>query len=300
MTSRKRIAISFLGKTKIVAHEVELPQFATRRARSLFSFLVLNRGQFHRREYLADLLWPEKDGGGNHSSLRTELWRIRTAFTKACHGIGRIFEEQDNSIRFRPSAECSLDIDEFNSCIIVPAGSAPSSTALLRAVELYQGDLLPSLEEDWCVYHRELYRARHLSALEQLVEYSMKLRKWSEAIDYGLRLLVQDPVAEHVHCKIIRCHVAMGNRAAAIRQFEICQARMIADLGVKPLAETQRLFETIAKNGSETIATPLKDPICPQDFRAPNILESLASTRSYLQKAANALESTISGIRNSK
>jgi DNA-binding SARP family transcriptional activator len=87
------ISISFFGGVRISVGERELKQRQMARAQKLFYFLVLNKGRFFRREYLADLFWPDRDASQGQGSLRTELWRMRTTFQKAHEDARLLFAE---------------------------------------------------------------------------------------------------------------------------------------------------------------------------------------------------------------
>src|SRR5512142_1487087 len=56
-------------------------EIASRRAQSLFAFLILNAGTAYRREKLAGQLWPESTEESARDYLRHALWRIRRALS---------------------------------------------------------------------------------------------------------------------------------------------------------------------------------------------------------------------------
>jgi hypothetical protein len=53
------------------------PRFATRKARELFAYLILNRGHMQSREQLADLCWPDSESERARRALNTTVWRIQ-------------------------------------------------------------------------------------------------------------------------------------------------------------------------------------------------------------------------------
>jgi DNA-binding SARP family transcriptional activator len=60
-------------------------------------------------------------------------------------------------------------------------------------------------------------------------------------------LLQRDPYQEDVHCAVMESHVAMGNRAAAIDQFDGLRRMLRRELGVDPLPATIARYEALIK-----------------------------------------------------
>jgi len=83
------------------------------------------------------------------------------------------------------------------------------------------------------------------AALEYLLEAHMAHKQWPRALEFGGRLLAIDPLMEHVHRAVMRCHYFMGNRPAAVRQYAACVQLLRSELGVDPMEETTRIHETI-------------------------------------------------------
>ena len=66
---------------------------------------------------------------------------------------------------------------------------------------------------------------------------------WSAAIE-------ADPSAEHAYRGLIRCYLALGRTADALRAFESCQ-KALADLGAVPSPETVALHRQIPRPNHE-------------------------------------------------
>jgi DNA-binding SARP family transcriptional activator len=58
--------------------------------------------------------------------------------------------------------------------------------------------------------------------------------------------LTQDLLAEPLHRALMRCHLALGQRAQAQLAYERCRLVLRAELGVAPSAETQALMASSA------------------------------------------------------
>jgi DNA-binding SARP family transcriptional activator len=123
--------------------------------------------------------------------------------------------------------------------------NAPSADSLKVAVELYQGDLLESCYQDWCLYERERLQNMYLSMLDKLMGYCDAHHDFETSVMYGMRILRYDRAREHTHRWLMRLHSLRGDRTAALRQYERCIAALDEELGVKPAYSTVTLYEQI-------------------------------------------------------
>src|SRR5688572_4362990 len=78
----------------------------SRAAQSLFAFLILTAGTFHRREKLAGLFWPDSIEEKARAYLRHEIWRIRKALPST-----DCLLSNDIGVAFNSSVEYWLDAE---------------------------------------------------------------------------------------------------------------------------------------------------------------------------------------------
>jgi DNA-binding SARP family transcriptional activator len=153
-----------------------------------------------------------------------------------------------------------LDIIEFEAAVSSLDGRAAEaltpeeSRQLQSAVDLYRADLLEEVYDDWCVYERERLRLLALEALQRLMTFHIGRQEWSAAMRSGQRLLAADPLHEPVHRALMRCYSGMGNRGAALRQYQACAQLLEEEFDVQPAADTVSLYEEIRR--SEPSAAP--------------------------------------------
>ncbi len=83
----------------------------------------------------------------------------------------------------------------------------------------------------------------YLAALSGLIDVRRAAGDLDAAIDYALRHMAVDELAEDVHRRLIELYAARGERSAAARQFERCVLVLERDLGVRPLPETRAAYE---------------------------------------------------------
>lgn len=101
---------------------------------------------------------------------------------------------------------------------------------------------------------REHYRARYLDTLLHLTQHYRAHSEYARAIETAQRLLAHDPANERAHQHLMFCHLANGNRAAALAQFDACQRALRDELGVEPSSETTALDQWLKQEPSEKSA----------------------------------------------
>jgi DNA-binding SARP family transcriptional activator len=250
------LRIHLLGGLEVRRGDSPLPALPTRRARSLLAYLVLHRDRAVHRDVLCGLLWGEQPEAEARKALRTALWRIRSVLEPREEDRGLFLRVDGPQVTFPGTGGAWVDAVEFESCLVHrPSGASsvlsPEAAARhYRAVTLYQGDLLDGLYDDWCVFDRERFSLAYLTALERLMVYHRSRGQWLAAISFGRQLLRKDPIREHVHRELMVCHISMGDRPSALRQFGICARLMREELGVEPMEETRRLHDAIRDQGA--------------------------------------------------
>src|SRR5262249_1379632 len=92
---------------------------------------------------------------------------------------------------------------------------------------------------------RERLRALYLSLLGRLADRGFQERDYAAALAYALRLLSHDPCREDAHRLAMRCHVRLGERAQALRQYRVCAQVLASEFQVRPEPATDALFDQV-------------------------------------------------------
>ena len=228
----------------------------TRKAQSLLAYLATNYHRPHHRERLAELFWPERPRERALHCLSTALWHIRRALPSDEYILANV-----QTVQFNPESNFWLDVEEFKARISKPHATIQDLT---EAIELYRGDFLEGLHDDWCLEERYYLEGVYLGALQRLTAAYEAIDRPEEALRYAELLLERDPLREDVHCKVIRLHVLLGNRIEAIRHARWCRSVLRAELGIDPSPETialcDRLLGTAWRHGSYEGVSPHRPP----------------------------------------
>jgi DNA-binding SARP family transcriptional activator len=249
-----QLRIQLFGGVEVRSCDASLPSFPTKRAELLFAYLVLHRHRPVHRDVLCGQLWGDQRDALARKILRTELWRIRSVIEPRKEDRGTFLRVGGDQVGFTGPGEAWVDAWEFEECSArSPAGS--DVDRLERAAALYRGDLLEGHYEEWCLLHRERLRVAYLNVLERLVRDQQRRGNWLEAIARGQELLRLDPLREHVHRTVMECHLAMGNRPSALRQYDACVRVLRQELDIAPIEQTTRMYRQILE-GESTVPGP--------------------------------------------
>ena len=194
-----------------------------RRGADLIKLLALAPGHRLHREQLMDTLWPELSPEAAAANLR-----------KATHHLRRALGTPDpvvidaGFVALCPDWTVSTDVETFEAA--AKDALENGAEACATAAALYAGELLPDDRyAAWAFEPRERLRLRYIQLL--------KLAGQWEAV------LEADPSDEDAHRALMQGHIAVGNRQAAMRQFERLRETLRVDLGIGPDPKSVELYD---------------------------------------------------------
>lgn len=296
------VRIFLFGRVDVRGTGGRSAQFQTRRGSELFAFLVLEAGRTFDRARLAEQFWGHLSEDRARKALSTEVWRMCQALGRVGMDTGRALVRTPQGIGYTSLPEHRLDVDELRHAMAVVRSTDPAAAdrAALSTVEAgvaaYRGDLLDTVYSDWCLLWRESMRAQHNEALEFLLAAAMARRDWPGGLRHGRALLAIDPLMEHVHRAVMRCHFHNGDRPLAMRQYALCEQLLREELGVEPMDETRLIQETILAVPARRTTVP--EPAAPRPVatagRTPAqkvdmALANVNSARHWLEDASRDL-----------
>lgn len=233
-------------------------------AQKLLAYLLLQRHRHHPREVLASLFWGDHNEERARSCLSTALWRLRSTLEpKDSSGSLYFITTPTGEIGFNRESDYWLDVATFeevaNRVLAEPIEVVTEHTveALKNVLPLYRGELLEGYYDDWALRERERFRSLYLNSSAYLMHYYKYHQAYAESLKWGQKILREDPLYEEVHREVMWLFVANGQRARAVRQYELCCEILEAELGIPPMEETQALYaqllQAAPKHQSEAI-----------------------------------------------
>lgn len=219
----------------------------------LLAFLALARGRHCSRSELVSTLWAERADGGPAGALNTALWRLRGLIERPPFRQGEfIVCDRGGALGLREQAGMRVDVAEFAR--LTEPGLTKSLAQLNESdvrglhegVSLYRADVLTDFADEWALREREQHRRKYLNALGRLTHLCTLAGDYAGAIRHAQAILDHDALREDVHRELMHIFLLSGQRAMALRQFEICRAALRRELAIQPMHETMEMYQRLA------------------------------------------------------
>jgi DNA-binding SARP family transcriptional activator len=249
------VMICLLGSFRLVHRGKPINALISGKALALLTELALRLEGGVAREALLETLWPGQDPSQSIVSLNSLVYSLqRHLKAEALEMDAPVLRYVTGRYVLNTDAGVSTDITRFDADVkrgtrLAAEGAAAAVPVLQRAVDLYRGDLNagPSV---YAVIERERLRVSYLRILAWLATNAYHSGDDVAALDYALKLLAAEPCREDAHRLVMRVHMRHGERAQAMRQFQICTEVLRSEFDVAPEDMTRELFDQI-RSGAE-------------------------------------------------
>lgn len=126
---------------------------------------------------------------------------------------------------------------------------------LTQTIQLYRGPFLESCYahltnstyENWVLGQRHALEDTYLLLLKRLLDIQVT-QNTHAAIETARLYLATDPLSETVHHQLMILHHQIGDRTAALQQFNICEKQLKEELGIVPQPEMVSLYQQLLSN----------------------------------------------------
>jgi len=267
---RVSLLVSLLGPTKLTAAHRTLP--VPGRGKSdclLIGLALLPHGAVAREQILAQL-WPDQSTTLASQALNSVTSELNKLCRKhfACDPL--ILHEQ-GYYRFNYEAGVGTDIEQFYVWAALGQQQLHEGDGLQglasceQALALYRGDLgCGDLSGDFSIaalLARERLRTTLLDLLTALANYYYTHGDAVQAMHYLQRLLTREPCREDAHRQVMRCYLHLGQRAQALRQYQLCTQILALEFTAQPEPATVELFDQIRTNSVRVNAESVQDAV---------------------------------------
>jgi len=245
------VHVRLLGTFEVRVGSRAIERWRSRKARQLLALLALTPGRPLARDALIEVFWPEADPARGANNLSIAVHHVRSRLGEALEASdgnrGLIVEQ--GLYRLDPDLDWRIDAVEFGGLVLRAKAAlgldreVEARADLEAALRVYGGELLESdLTEEWVQEPRETLASQYGWAVGWMVACVAGDRDWERVLQLGQLLVQRDPCDEVGHRWLMRAHVALGNRAAALRQFRACEVRLREEFDVEPSEETRALL----------------------------------------------------------
>jgi DNA-binding SARP family transcriptional activator len=210
----RRLDVRLLGRFEVAvdAHRIAASAWEHRRAEDLVKLLALSPGHRLTRDEVVEALWPHLGAKAGVGNLHKAAYYARRAL-----GWPEAIVVRHGVVALAPEHRVETDVERLEA-----SGGWDGEVAELLPEDRY---------EEWTVEHRERLAGRRAAALR-------RQGRWEE-------LLAIDPADEEITRALMRQRAAVGDRAAAARQFRRLR-EALAELGLTPSEESLSLYREIS------------------------------------------------------
>lgn len=206
LPTKAKLEIKLFGTvhTKVSGNEVKLSS----RPHEVLSYLVLNGPT--RIDVLADAIWPHASPRSAKRNLAQQIRTLRELLAQATRSGQNFLTTEDGFYGLSESIEITSDVEQFEE-----AKNSADVGEMLRAVEGYDGELLPHLYSEWVLQHRQHYE--HL-AVSLTLTLARIHREESPllAIELYEKVINVDFFTEAAYRELIEIHETLNNHTAAL------------------------------------------------------------------------------------
>jgi DNA-binding SARP family transcriptional activator/pimeloyl-ACP methyl ester carboxylesterase len=255
-------AVSFgvLGPLQVVlADRVLGPRdLGGRKPKQVLEVLLVHPDQPVPKDRIAELIWNARQPRDPMRTLEAYVSGLRAVLSRGVGDARHLLRSEPGAYRLCPGP-AGTDLARFDE-LLARAAAAPGADRLhlrRRAAELVRGDLLADEPyADWVRPLRDLYAERHLRLLLDLAEDCLAADRPAAAVDHCERVLRAQPARERAYRLLIAAHYAAGDQALAVGAFHRCRRILDEDLGLRPLAETERAYVAVLNRAPVAAVRP--------------------------------------------
>ncbi len=192
---------------------------------TLLMLLALHHGRDLHREVLIDLLWPGTSVEAAAHRLHAAASSVRRCLLEA--GLGTQ-DPTESVLRRRGNAyhlevpDASHDVVDFDRLhrrgiqAVARGVDEAALAALVSALDLYRGDLLPGAgPAEWVVQERERLRVAAATAAYAAGRLALRIRVVEEALQWAQRATTLDPLRDSAWALLAEVQTRMGDVTAA-------------------------------------------------------------------------------------
>ena len=281
-----RLELKLLGTPQISIDGRAVHEFVMRKAKAMLIYLAVNQ-QAVNRATLAGLFWPDVAEVYAKNSLRRVLPNLRQL-------VGPHLQIDRQQVAFDRQAPYWLDVEIFTTTLaafsMIAEPTALDFDRLAQAVTLYRDDFLagfyvreaPAFEE-WVLFQREQLRLLAIRGLTRLADFYLAQGAYATGLATTQRLLAIEPWSEAAHFQQMQLLIHLGQRTAALAQYEQCRTLLTTEFGTQPLPALTSLYDQL-KAGEAVPALPLPAAVA----RASSNDSTVLPQRSHPQMAEDS------------
>ena len=240
-----RFQLHCLGEPALIRSDGQAVRIKVRKHLALLVYLVLEGGTRHRREKLAELLWPNLPESDGRHSVATALTALRAAFGR------EVLDTNGNGVRWSYS-QLELDLNRLSGGQILGDDVTPP----LDVAAFLDGFEVPDAADFmlWRERQRAYWHPRIRDALVLLMDRCRRTGDSQQIEQLADRMLALDELSEEAIRAKMEARAFAGDRVNALKIFEAWRERLNEELGAVPSERLEGMALRLRKRGWERTA----------------------------------------------
>jgi DNA-binding SARP family transcriptional activator len=258
-----RMSFHCLGPFEAYWDDEPIFQLRTGKGRAILKYLAARPRQPVLRDVLLEMLWPETDPDVANNRLRVALHHLRQVCTAVSGEGGDCVVFRDGGYMLNPRAQVWTDVDAFEAAwragVRHERADQPAQAIAVfaQALPLYRGDYLEEDPfEEWTLLRREELKDVYLTMLGKLSDHWLQVGELEQATEGWTKILAKDPCREDAYRQLMLCCTKRGQRALALRWYDLCVQFLREQLHVEPEPATVALYRSIRAGDVSLGASP--------------------------------------------
>lgn len=222
---------------------------------ALLQYLLLFRFTDISQETLIEILWANKEIKDPRNALKNLVYRLRRVLK--CLRSDREYILYSNEKYFWDnSMPCRIDIEEFEkkytSCIEKDLPQKEKKRLLQAVVEMYKGEMAPSVSLDGWITHLSAYYKRiYVNSVNILSDIYIENGQYDDAILICERAVAMDYFEDSLHERLIKAYIESGRFSQAALYYEKVKNYFYKELGTEPSDKIKRLYGQILSGSTK-------------------------------------------------
>jgi LuxR family maltose regulon positive regulatory protein len=221
------------------------------RALRILCFIASHHNHRATKDAIVETFWPDTRLEDIDKNFWPTVSYIRRALNSNQEVKKNFIRYRESAYYFNPEFNYSLDNEEFDRKVAVAherrreGDIAGFTTAARQALELYRGDFLEEIYDNWVEEPRAYYQNLYFATLKDLADHHHRAEEYEQSIAYCKTILNRDSYREDIHRQLMDSYARVGNRAALREQYENLKSLLTEELGVDPLPETVATYKRL-------------------------------------------------------
>ncbi len=227
------ITVNLFGALEIITEQCKLTEAEIKSplCSRIFVLLMLNRHRHMTSRELSEILWADRDCDDPTGNLRSNLYRLRSAFRLATDK--ELIITTSNGYRINPDLKIQTDFGQFDKLCgsLRPFMASHERIRILKeAVKIYDGKLFPNGDgEHWQIAHSAKYHMMYLDAVEKLMGLLNEVGDYKALHDYSMRAIKIEPDSTTIIYWLVVALRKNGSIEMAKKHLESARARLLEE-----------------------------------------------------------------------